>query len=250
MKPIILLTIHRRYHELVSTLDNIKNLSSEFSEKPEIVIVWADPEPSRFWFFQEYLKSGIINVLIMRNKSEFDRQTGEYQQTNSVVTTPPEILNMKVAREYFQGRFDREKEYLIGGACDITVNPGIYRNIDKDIVNYDAILFYWQNSIAMTDCWNTNFFVTRNLDIWPSNCEGYEFDTLEAKWGKWLAAQNFTFLKSHNSRELKFVHEHKSEHLEEFARKQMGGVFNIQGTLVGYKSIWYYIGEFWKWLKS
>lgn len=237
MQPVIFLTIYRRYHEFVDTIANIKKLESEFSQKPIIIVIWADPEDDRRWLFQEYLDAGLIDILLIRDSTDVDGINRP--------TTKPELLNMQLALDYLKTWFDREKMYIIGGACDVIVRPGIYKWIDEEIKNYPAILFHWQNKIAIQYCWSTNFFVTRDLDIFPCVLQGYEHDTLESGWGKWLNETNKYFLKSHNSRELKFNHMHTSENLPEFERR---GVSKLD-VVSNKKSLWDNTKELFQWLR-
>ncbi len=66
MQAVILLTVHRRYYELSRAIERIHELRAEFAVAPEIVVVWSQPEVSRFWFFDELLADHKIQHLVGR----------------------------------------------------------------------------------------------------------------------------------------------------------------------------------------
>jgi hypothetical protein len=49
VKPVVVLTVYRRYHELAEALDRLTALAHEFAEPPAVVVVWAAPEVGRLW---------------------------------------------------------------------------------------------------------------------------------------------------------------------------------------------------------
>lgn len=232
MQPIILITIYRRYRELLLVLDNIERFKDEFSKPPIIIIVWSSPEISREWVFQELIERGRIHYVIPRLTTQYDG--------NGRATSHPESLNLRLGLEWIENNID-EPYYVIGQSGDIITNEGIYGLIDKNIVNYKAVLFHWNNTISLRS-WHTNLFAVRDKEYWPPLSSPGEFDTLETQWAKYLDNNHLTnFLTSHNSRDQKFTQVNISEEDAQIDKKPQKGVFTMQCQLVGYKSIWWYI---------
>ena len=135
MKPIILITIFNRFHELQEHIKYNNFLFNEFQEKPYVIVVWASPQQEYLWIFENLIKEGYIDKLLFRNTSEFDGGP----------TTYPECLNLKVGFEYIKNNFKEGEYFIIGQTADIKVVPGTYKLIQDNILNKEAVLFFWEN---------------------------------------------------------------------------------------------------------
>lgn len=238
MQPIILITVFRRYFELLSSLDNIESLHGEFNKKPIIVVVWSSPEVKHLWFFQELLAQKRINHLVVRYQTP--------QDGIGRATTYPESLNLRLGLEFIDKEYQGWNYYVIGQAADIIVAPGTYGLINNKIQSVKAVLFHWHNGISHR-CWHTNFFAVAHKDYWPPISSLDENNTLEVQWAMYLDGNNLSqFYKTHNSRELKFQHINVPQN-QKIDEKLQDGVFTVNCTLSGYKSIWYYMKQFYKW---
>ncbi len=227
MKPIILITVYRRYREFLKSLENTEQFISDFKEKPEIVVIWASPVIGQLWFFQELIKEGRINHLLFREKHELD---------GVGPTTPLEALNLNKGLDFIKTNYRDEDIYIIGQASDIMVNEGIYKMLDGLMHNGEqAVLFFWQNGIARENAWHTNFFcVLPKKEYWPPICESWDADTLEVQWGKRLGDKNLPFYRNHNSRCLKF-HECNLPPME-LAYIPQKSNNSLEFSIMGYKS--------------
>ena len=205
MKPIILITIYNRFHELQEHLKYNNFLFNEFDEKPYIIVVWASPKQEYLWIFENLIKDGYIDKLLFRDDLNCD---------GNVPTTYPESLNLKLGFEYIKNNFSKDSYFIVGQTADIQVEQGTYKLIQDNIKERDAILFFWENGISRDNVWHTNFFAVKNLDYLPPVYLQDDSDVLETRWGKYLLDNNlFNFLRSHNSRSKKFKHLHLSENL-------------------------------------
>lgn len=240
MQPIILITVFRRYHELVKSIEHIHNVRAEFKKPPIIVVVWAAPEVQRMFLFESLIKLGFIQHVLYRDQDPSDGL--------GKPTTAPESLNLRLGLEFIDKNY--KNYYVVGQACDITTKPQIYRWIDAEIEKYEAVLFFWNNGISLENVWHTNFFVTRSRNYWPPLAKEGDADTLERIWGRYLSENKLNnFSRSHNSRGLKFNHDHISELMEEFPKETKKVKFTINCEVIVKKDIKYYYRRFVRWLK-
>src|SRR6266496_4138573 len=145
-KPIILMTVHRRYHEFKNALENIEKHKSEFQDIPEIVVVWAAPEIGRLWFFQELLKDKRISHLIYRAETSEDNRGRPTTYTAS--------LNIREGLDFIKSTYSLPF-YIVCNDSDIIPEPGIFNWIDKSMQSeYDGLLFFWENGIRNQDTWH------------------------------------------------------------------------------------------------
>lgn len=227
MKPVILITVHRRYRELKESLENI--CLSEFSEKPDIVVVWADPIISHYWFFQELLKEEKINHLVLRPKCIFD---------GLGATSHPESLNIRKGLQFVRENYEADC-YVIVKAADVFPRAGILKWIDNLILENRAVLFYWENSIEKYNAWHTAFFAIRmDLEYWPP-LDRNEGDVLEVQWAKLISSRRLPFYKTHNSRQLKFYTVNYEDKLE--SKSQILSnlvVLNLVGYIPWYRRLY------------
>lgn len=221
MQPIILITLHRRYRELIESLETVKELEDEFDIKPKKIVVWADPCIGHYWILRQLLQEEKIDYLVLRNKSVFD---GEGKPTSY-----PESLNIKKGFEFIEENF---KDYfVIVKASDVFPRPGIFEYINKKIKDVPAILFFWENRIEKINAWNTCFFAVRHdfKEIPPVSNNS---DTLEINWGKMLASKKVAFERNHNSRDRKF---YCKNYQEAFPIKPLYYFSSISCFVVGYR---------------
>lgn len=242
-KPIILLTVHRRYWELERAIANIQNHLSEFSEKPDIVVVWASPEIGRLWYFLELLKKEIINHVVYRQAADEDGK--------GCPTTHLASLNIRRGLNFIKKTYP-SPFYVVCHDADIVVNPGIFGFVDKEMSNLDnhGVLFFWENGIRHANCWHTNFFaVSDNKLYWPPISEINSADVLEVQWGNYLDAKNLrSFTLTHNSRSQKFLHSHDSEKLDPFPFIPQKHDFGVPFFIKGYIPWYVRIKNFFKFL--
>lgn len=207
MKPVIVLTVYRRYFELAANLNRIKELAGEFGEKPDVVVVWAKPELGRLWFFDRLRSEGLVQKLLTRQPSEGE-SVGQ-------ATSYPESRNIRLGLEWVRDNYDPATTYAIVQAGDVTAKPQHgYKYVDTQMgEGAGAVLFHWQNGCVHVDIWHTNFFAVR-LDpvYWPPlsplDCQ----DVLESQWGKQLSRTKPPgVVQSHNYKSKRFVHSHESE---------------------------------------
>ncbi len=228
-KPIILITIGRRYSELIKCLINIENLAHEFSIKPDIILVWSCPQVMRLWFFKKLEESGKIKKILYR----YDSGDDFHGPTSYFVA-----LNIWVGLDYIKENYNPEEHYIICQDCDIFPNPNVYSLIDKEIQDHEAVLFHWQNSCSNHNAWCTNFFaVGFNCDYWPPKAE-ISADTYEAQYGRKLLDKNLgNFFKSHNSRNQKFLHSHETVDFNLFPSKPQLFDLSVPLCVTGYNSL-------------
>jgi hypothetical protein len=230
-KPVIAITVYRRYYELTQNLKLIHQFKSEFAVTPDIVVVWAQPEVPRLWFFQELLASGHITSLLTR-----PHLVGE----SSNNTTYPESYNLSLALRWVSFSY-KDDAYLLGQAADVEPKPGAYRTIDKRMQEgCQAFLIHWPNGVCRSDIWHTNFFaVGMDENYWPPVAEVTDADTLERQWGLSLSARRLPYIeKSHNASNRFFSHRHLSEGHEPWPCKHQADSGSANLFIVGHKSIW------------
>lgn len=210
MKPVIVVTVYRRYHELAALLDRVGELAGEFAERPDVVVVWAQPEVGRLWFFQKLLADGAVQKLLTR-----PRLPGEAADQP---TTYPESHNVRQGLEWVRANYDPATTYAVVLAADVTPNAEhLFRFVDDHMSRDDgrAVVFHWPNGCVPHHIWHTNCFaVCLDERYWPPVLPAESGDTLEWAWGKQLRERRLhAVLESHNSRERRFVHAHRSEAL-------------------------------------
>lgn len=211
MKPVILITLHRRYHEFVKTIKNIHSKFEYFSEKPTIYVVWSDPEPGRYWLLDLFKKNNLIDFLITRHVLP--------DENGKTATTFYESQNIRLGLEnVFRNHPD---SYCIVQASDISITEYGFHLIDTEM-NRGAkgIVFSWINTNF--GAFHTNCFcVTNDKDLWPPFADKKSRDVLERLWYKDLERKNLikNFTNMSNYNKIIFSHEHISENLEQFPIK-------------------------------
>jgi hypothetical protein len=213
VKPVVVITVYRRYHELAAAIERIKELAGEFEETPEIVVVWAQPEVGRLWLFQQLLESGAISCVLGRPRLP--------EESPERSTTYPESHNIRLGLNWVRDNYDPDTTYAVVMSADVYPNPHqAFQFIDEHMSREKgrAVVFHWPNGCVPVNIWHTNFFaVCLDEKYWPPVVEPGREDTLELAWGKQLAQRRLdAVLESHNSRDKRFVHTHQSEHLAEW----------------------------------
>jgi hypothetical protein len=233
MKPVIVVTIHRRYWELKKNLPEIKK---RFPDSP-VVVVWACPEYSRLWFFQELLANGDIQAVVGRPP---------LPNESSAATTYPESHNLRLGLERAKRDYP-DAPYYVGMAADIT--PGLWgcEFIEQSMKDgCKATVFYWANPIhGQGGTWHTNFFaVAQDEDWWPPLSPPDDADVLERQWGRLLQGKPAVSISS-NANGMMFSHRHESENMDPFPIfPQHDGSsvgFAMKGHLSWYKRLWRYV---------
>lgn len=230
----IVVTVYRRYYELSRTMARIEELRSEFCEAPDVIVVWAQPEPSRLWYFEKLLVEGKIKRLLTR-----PQLPGETPQT---ATTYAESRNLRMGLEYVKAHYDPDTTYVIVQAADAYANPGhCYKYIDDKIQEgEEAVVLFWDNGCIHDDIWCTNMFaVPLDDSYWPPLAEIGDQDVLERQWGRLLKQrQPPRIFKNHNSDSKRFQHNHLSEHQPEWPRFAVNDGFGVPLFISGYTPWW------------
>lgn len=52
MKPIILITLYRRYHEFCNSIENIERYKKFFKIKPDIYVIWSSQSMENFGYLR------------------------------------------------------------------------------------------------------------------------------------------------------------------------------------------------------
>ena len=231
---VILLTVFRRYHELSRTITRIHELKEEFVLPPEIVVVWAQPEVSRLWFFEELQQTGKIQHLLGRPKLPGEREGGS--------TTYPESHNLRLGLEFVRRTFPAHETYVIGQAGDILPQPDhCYRYLDSHIQNGEqAVVLHWSNGCCTADVWHTNLFaVPLDEAYWPPVADPDSPDVLERMWGRQLTERQLPgVVRNHNSNNKRFVHAHLSEQLESWPERTVFADVGLTLSVCGYLPWW------------
>lgn len=208
-KPVIMITIYRRYLELEN---NLREMLKYFEEKPDVVVVWACPEIGRLWLFQRLQKEGLITHLVYRHALKDEKFDG--------ATTYPESHNIRTGLEFVKKHYDNEKYYVIGKSADTLPHAGTLSFIDNLINNgneegeINAVLFHWNNGISHSGVWHTNFYaIPIDEKYWPplSPSPAHQ-DCLERQWGIILEEiKPAGIFKGNNNNDRRFFHNHDSE---------------------------------------
>lgn len=214
MKPVVLVTVCRRYRELAGTLGRVRDLAGEFSERPDVAVVWARPEVGRLWFFRKLSGDGLVDRVLTRPPAP-----GE---GDGLATTAPESLNIRLGLEWARDNYDPASTYAVVLAADVVPNARhAFAFVDDHMSRGGgrAAVFHWPNGCVPTNVWHTNFFAVRLDDerYWPPVLQAGSSDTLEWAWGKRLMDARLPgVLESHNARNRRFSHAHLSEGLPEW----------------------------------
>ena len=214
MKPVILITLHRRYHELLNTLKNINLNTRFFKEKPSIFLIWADPEPGMYWFINQFLQNKTIEFLI--NRYVLPNENGKNP------TTFYESQNIRLGLENVFRKYPNA--YCIVQASDITIKEYGFYLIENEMNNgANAIVFDWQNKFNAKSFHTNCFSVINDKDLWPPYANIEDRDVLERLWFVQIEKNNlikkFTVLSNNN--EISFSHKHISELLKPLEKKSV-----------------------------
>lgn len=213
----------------------------ELGFKPDIIVVWASPEIGRLHFFQGLIKEGFITKVLER----LDR---EGLDGPVKATSPGESLSIRMGLEYISNNYGPDT-YVIMQCADVLPQPGVYQYLNREMNSgVDGVLMFREGGIVRSDNWNTNFFaVSLNKDYWPPICNKDHHDILERQWGIRLQEQGLTnFVKSHNSRCKKYIHEHTSETKITFPILPQIASASVNLQYTGYKSTRTIIFEFFR----
>lgn len=241
MKPIILITLYRRYHEFCNSIENIERYKKFFKVKPDIYVIWSSPEHGKFWLFEDLIKKDIIQKLITRK--------GFPNENGKLPTSFFESHNIRLGLEtVFR---DHPDSYCIVQAADVKITEYGFNVIENEMLSgASAVTFIWNNRYT-SDAWATNCFaVSSARKFWPPFVEYDTIDTLERYWYKEFAKNSkkdyITVLG--NQSNFIFTHEHKSEKLPKFLDKFINEKESIGLFIKGQKSLIKRIYDFWVYL--
>jgi hypothetical protein len=241
MKPIILITLYRRYHEFCNSIENIERYKKFFKVKPDIYVIWSSPENGKLWLFEDLIKKDIIQKLITRKG--FPNENGKHP------TSFFESHNIRLGLEtVFR---DHPDSYCIVQAADVKITEYGFNVIENEMISgASAVTFIWNNRFT-TDAWATNCFaVSSARKFWPPFVEYDTIDTLERYWYKEFAKNSkkdyITVLG--NQSNFIFTHEHKSEKLPKFLDKFIVENESVGLFIKGQKSLIKRIYDFWVYL--
>jgi hypothetical protein len=205
MRAVVVVTVYRRYYELERSLRRLRELSGEFSEPPAVLIVWAQPEVCRLWFFRKLKAEGLYDEVITRVRLP--------NEAADQPTTYPESYNIRLGLQHVRDHYPGC--YALVQAADVMAKPGqAYHFVDQHVqAGAAAVLFYWPNGCVRDNIWYTNFFAVKaDEQYWPPLVEPGDQDVLEWKWGKLLMERQPPGIeKNHNYNFKRFTHEHLSE---------------------------------------
>jgi hypothetical protein len=234
VKPVVVLTVCRRYHELADALARLKALEHEFAEPPAVVVVWARPEVGRLWYFQRLLRDGTVHHLATR-----PALPGE---ADDRATSVPESHNIRLGlelarREYGPGA------YAVVQAADVHPHATLaYAFVDAHMrAGAGAVVLHWQNGCVHHGIWHTNFFAARLDDeaYWPPVSDPGEQDVLERQWGRKLQdLRPPGVVESHNYNGKRFSHAHRSEHLPPWPVEPQAHAAGLSLLIGGRKARW------------
>ena len=241
MKPIILITLYRRYHEFCNSIENIERYKKFFKIKPDIYVIWSSPEHGKLWLFEDLIKKNIIQKLITRK--------GFPNENGKLPTSFFESHNIRLGLEtVFR---DYPDSYCIVQAADVKITEYGFNVIENEMISgASAVTFVWNNTYTL-NAWATNCFaVSSARKFWPPFVEYDTIDTLERYWYKEFAKNN---KKDHitvlgNQSNFIFTHEHKSEKLPRFLDKFINEKESVSFFIKGKKSLIKTIYDFWVYL--
>lgn len=230
LKPVIVITLYRRYFELSKNLERLISLRHCFQQTPDVVLVWAAPEMGRMWFIEELLEKGWVQKVIGRPRLEIDGNPGQ--------TTSPESINIRVGLEDVRGNYYKYYALLLSADIELTENGCRY--IDEQMQGgASAVVFYWPNTIAPYASYHTNCFaVSQNRTYWPpvSPDPGHA-DVLERQW--WMQLSEPTIngvVISTNDKQSLFIHRHETELQPDFPMYSRCSYTGIPLSICGHKS--------------
>lgn len=212
---VLLITLHRRYHELRLALECSRRHEKELGGALKRILVWAHPEITRLWFIRELQAEGLLDHVLSRPALEGPIS---YQEAH----------NIRLGLEYCQQNYPGQP--VIVQAGDIQVQAGTYAQVREQLKDHQLVVYRWGSTGA--EFYHTNFFAVQSPEWWPPLIEKDCLDVLEAAWAKQLWGRPGYF-KWHNSREKRFVHRHLSENLPELAHHNERITGGITLTLRG-----------------
>lgn len=214
MKPYILMTVYRRYAELVANLKRMRTLKREFAETPLVYLVWAQPEwghplkAGPHWL-EMLVDIGDIDYIIHRPKLPLEGQVGG--------VTYPESRNLRIGMEAIKQDSGGDG-YILAQTADVFALPGTYGLMDDHMrAGGKAFVYDWPNPYVQ-DCIATNFFaVAMDESYWPPLPSPVDPDVLEYHW-RGIARKPGIALSMQPDDH--FFHSHDWEKVQEFLRNR------------------------------
>jgi hypothetical protein len=201
-KPVLGVTLHRRYTELARNLAASRRLFGEFPEPPAVVVVAAQPEAAALPFLARLVREGLAHHVLYRPSEGLDGEAA----------TPPESQNIDLFLRFARDVWGPDA-YAVLQAADVRPEPQTYALVDAHMQDGGAgVVFHWANGTTRHNIWHTNFFAVAlgDASLWPSVSPPNDPDVLERQWGRKLSARGYPgrWWQTHNSRCQRFVHEH------------------------------------------
>lgn len=214
MRPVaVVVTVHRRYHELVAALTRLAELRSEFPSPPKVYVVWADPEPGRLFLFRRLESAGLMASLLTRPRLPGD---GEGRATSVL-----ESVNIRLGLERVLADLGPEALAVVQASDVLPKAKMAYAHLlgpEGLGGGAKAALLWWPGAGDLARAWHTSLFaVTMDTTYWPPLLRVGEADTLEWAWGKALDGKPH-LATDHNSGHRRFTDFHLSEGLPPFDR--------------------------------
>ena len=245
-RPILLVTVCRRYYELEKNLRFSQTLFGEFNQAPEVVVVWARPEIGRLWVFEKLLAEGQISRVMGRPALP--------DEVDGCATTFPESRNLRGALESFRRLYAPDSYYVIGQAADVCPKKGVYSYIDSTMQDGRKAVAFLMPICHSLHAWHTNFFAVASDDaFWPPVSPTNSQDILERQWAVVLDGKE-NVERSNNNNNKHFVHAHESESAKPYPFFAQDKAAVIGLTVRGYET-WLsrckkYLRRTYQWLKS
>jgi hypothetical protein len=174
LQPVMIVTIYRRYWELVKLLRLLELYKNEFLIPPKLVVVYAQPEEHRLKWFRRLKKMKRIYHTILR-----EGLVGE----NDVGTTYAESHNIDLARKYIEEEFKEIPHYILMNTPDIWTYSGTYKYVDEKMQNGEHYVFF--NYAQNYKCISTYFFALKSgFSPWPPVVHKATGQILEQQWGE------------------------------------------------------------------
>ena len=171
-QPVIIITVYRRFFELINNIKLINKIKNKLSVKPIIVIIWAQPLDEHRYIFTFLKEKNYVDLVIPRPLLHNEGIQG--------ATTYPESFNIRQGLEFVKTNFP--SSYCVVTAADAFIDPDMFLYIDRLMQDGCPIIgSHWSDSVQGSI--KTSFFVV-NMDelLWPPLSRIDSKSTLETQW--------------------------------------------------------------------
>lgn len=205
--PVLLVTVCRRYHELERNLvATLSRCEEELGGRPDVVLVWARPEPGRSHLMDRLRAAGALTHLLGRPPLP--------DEGDDLPTTHPESRNIRMGLEFVRRTYGPGR-WVLFQTADVSPRAGTVGLVrDRMEGGARAVVFHWANGCVPRGIWHTNFFGVALGDerYWPPVSPPGHPDVLERQWGASLEGLDGVW-GTHNHDGRRFAHAHESEGL-------------------------------------